>query len=60
VFSEGAAPRLYDEDLTQLEIELSFGFGSCSRELRESSELTVGRIMLRKELSSEKKTSCLI
>jgi hypothetical protein len=31
VFSVGAAPRLYNEDLTQL--ELSSKFGSCSREL---------------------------
>jgi hypothetical protein len=34
VFSVGAAPRLYNEDLTQLELEL-----------RESPELAVGRII---------------
>jgi hypothetical protein len=39
VFSVGAVPRLYNEDLRQLELEL-----------RESPELAVGRIMERKEL----------
>jgi hypothetical protein len=41
VFSVGAATTLYNEDLTQLEGELSSGVGSCSRELRESPELAV-------------------
>jgi hypothetical protein len=56
MFSVRAAPRLYNEDLTQLELELSSGVGSCSRELRESPELAVGRIMARKELGCAKKT----
>jgi hypothetical protein len=37
--------------------ESSSGVGSCSRELRESTELAVGRIMARKELGCAKKTS---
>jgi hypothetical protein len=37
VFSVGAAPRLYNEDLRQLELEL-----------RESPELAVGRIIEKK------------
>jgi hypothetical protein len=41
VFSVGAAPRIYNEDLRQLELEL-----------RESPELAVGKIMASKELSS--------
>jgi hypothetical protein len=49
VFSVGPAPRLYNEDLMQLELEL-----------RESPELAVGRIMGRKELGSTKKTSYVI
>jgi hypothetical protein len=46
VFSVGAVLRLYNEDLRQVEVEL-----------RESPELAVGRIMARKELGCEKKTS---
>jgi hypothetical protein len=46
VFSVGAAPSPYNEDLMQLELEL-----------RESPELAVGKIMARKELGSAKKTS---
>jgi hypothetical protein len=38
---------------------LSSGVGSCSRELRESPELAVGRIMARNELGVAKKTSCM-
>jgi hypothetical protein len=48
VFSVGAAPRLYNEDLRQLELKL-----------RESPELAVGnnlREMARKELGCAKKT----
>jgi hypothetical protein len=37
VFSVESAPRLYNEDLTQLEWESSSGVDSCSRELREST-----------------------
>jgi hypothetical protein len=37
---------LYNEDLTQLEVEL-----------RESPELTVGRIMAKKKLGCAKKSS---
>jgi hypothetical protein len=37
VFSVGAAPRLYNEDLGQLELEL-----------RESLEIAVGRIIEKK------------
>jgi hypothetical protein len=40
--------------------ELSSGDNSCSRELRESPELAVGRIMARKVLSCTKKTSCMM
>jgi hypothetical protein len=71
VFSVEIAPRLYNEDLRQLElrIEMSFGIpsrvlgkkarrtGTCSRELRESLELAVGRIMARKEKVCAEKTS---
>jgi hypothetical protein len=32
----------------------------CSRELRESAKLAVGRIMAREELGSAKKISCMI
>jgi hypothetical protein len=46
VFSFGTAPRLYNEDLRQLELEL-----------REPSELAVGRITARNELGSAKKIS---
>jgi hypothetical protein len=46
VFSVGSSPRLYNEDLRQLELEL-----------RVSPVLAVGRIMARKELGCEKKTS---
>jgi hypothetical protein len=46
VFSFGAAPRPYNEDLRQLESEL-----------RESPELAVSRIMARNELGSAKKIS---
>jgi hypothetical protein len=62
VFSLAAVPRIYNEDLKHLrdDSELSFGVGSCSRELRESQELAVRRIMPRKELSCAKKTSCVI
>jgi hypothetical protein len=49
VFSVGSDPRLYNEDLRQLELEL-----------RESPELAVGRMMARKELGGAKKTSCVI
>jgi hypothetical protein len=42
----GAATRLYNRELGQLELEL-----------KESPELAVGRIMARKELSCAKKTS---
>jgi hypothetical protein len=42
VFSVGDAPRLYNEDLKQLEFELSFGVGSSSGEL--SRELTSAKI----------------
>jgi hypothetical protein len=59
VFSVGAAQRLYNEDLPQLELELSSGVGSCSRDLRESPELAVGRIMARNELGCTKMTSCV-
>jgi hypothetical protein len=48
VFSVGAAPRLYKEDLRLLELELRSRIGSCSRELRESPELAVGRIIEKK------------
>jgi hypothetical protein len=41
-------------------IEGVSGVGSFSRELRESPELAVIRIMTRKELSYEKITSCVI
>jgi hypothetical protein len=40
--------------------ELSSGVDNCSRELRESPKLAVGRIMERKELGCVKKTSCVI
>jgi hypothetical protein len=54
VFSVGAAPRLYNEDFTQQELELSSGVSSCSREFRESPELVVDRITARKELGCAK------
>jgi hypothetical protein len=38
-------------------MELSSGVFSYSRELGEAPELTVGRIMARKELDCAKKTS---
>jgi L-lysine 2,3-aminomutase len=46
VFSVGAALRLYNEDLRQLEFEL-----------RESPQLAVGRIMARMEFGCAKKIS---
>jgi hypothetical protein len=46
VVSVGAAPRLYNEDLRQVEIEF-----------RESQELAVGRIMAGKELGCANNTS---
>jgi hypothetical protein len=49
VFSVGAASRLYNEDLMQLELEL-----------REPPELASGRIITRKKLGCAKKTSCVI
>jgi hypothetical protein len=33
VFSVGAAPRIYNEDITQVELQLSSGVDSYSREL---------------------------
>jgi hypothetical protein len=48
VFSVGAAPRLCNNGLTQLELELSPGVGSFSRELRDFPELAVGRIVEKK------------
>jgi hypothetical protein len=71
VFPVGAAPRLYNEDLKQLESELSRELSTAKIseekwqfqqriELRESPELAVGRIMARKELGCAKKTSCVI
>jgi hypothetical protein len=50
VFSVAVTPRLYNEDLKQLEskIELSSGVGSCSTELREFSEIAVGIIIGKK------------
>jgi hypothetical protein len=44
VFSVGTVPRLYNEDLRQLKLELSSEVGSCI-------------IMARKELGGAKKTS---
>jgi hypothetical protein len=41
----------------QQRIELSPGVGSCSRKLRESPELALGRVTTRKELGFAKKTS---
>jgi hypothetical protein len=55
MFSVGAAPSLYNEDLTQLELELSSGAGSCSREFRESAGLVYGRIIAKRELGCTKK-----
>jgi hypothetical protein len=54
VFSVGAGPELYNEDFRQLSdrTEFSSGVGSCSRELRETPEMAVDRIMERKELGS--------
>jgi hypothetical protein len=37
VFSGGAAARLYNEDITQLELDLSSGVRNCSMELRVSA-----------------------
>jgi hypothetical protein len=37
-FYVGVAPRPYNEDLTQLELKLSSGVGSCSRELRRNGK----------------------
>jgi hypothetical protein len=37
-FSLWAAPRLYNEDLPQLELELSSVVGSCSRGLRRNDK----------------------
>jgi hypothetical protein len=52
VFSVGSAPRLYNEDLTQLELELG-------RVLEMAAEDNWGE-MARKELHSAKKTSYMI
>jgi hypothetical protein len=43
-FSVEAATRLHNEDFKKLEMELSFGIGSCNRELRPSPGLAFGRI----------------
>jgi hypothetical protein len=41
-------PRCYKKDKEGRLNQLSSGVGSCSRELRESPELAVGRIIERK------------
>jgi hypothetical protein len=47
VFVVGAAPRLYNEDLTQLELELSRvpDLAVATENCQESPELAVGRII---------------
>jgi hypothetical protein len=57
VFCEGVTPVLCNKyHAAIIRIELSSRVGSCSRELRESPELAVGRIVARKELGCAKKT----
>jgi hypothetical protein len=52
VFSVGSAPRLYNEDLTQLELELNRDLGMAVEGDWEE--------MVRKELDGAKKTSRVI
>jgi hypothetical protein len=60
VFSVGAAARLYNEDITQLELEPSSGVGSCSMELRGSAVEGDLEEMARKELDYLKRTLCVL
>jgi hypothetical protein len=60
VFPVGVAPRLCDEDLTQLERELSSGVGRCYIELRESTVKGIWKEMGWKELGRAKKASSVI
>jgi hypothetical protein len=60
VFSLGATPILYNEDLTQLELELSSGINSCIRGFRVSgagSWQNNSEEIARKELGCAMKTS---
>jgi hypothetical protein len=61
VFSLESAQRLYKEDFTQLELELSrVPELAVARELRESAVEGDWEKMARKELDCDKKTSYVI
>jgi hypothetical protein len=53
-------PRGYKKEKEFRLRQSSSGIGSFNRELRESPELAVGRIMARDELDRAKKTSYVI
>jgi hypothetical protein len=61
IIKENSVSRVPDFQVSSYSrIELSSGVGSWSRELRESPELAVSKIIAKKELGCAKKTSCLI